>query len=449
MGKRMFERKVYGEMLKWKKEYAPRYALFLKGPRRVGKTTLAEKLGKENYKSYLLIRFDNAPEVIKNLFVNSLLDLDHLYNTLQTFYRTPLYRRESLIILDEIQLFPLARQALKTLLEDARYDFLETGSLAGITKKGANILIPSEEYKLDVLPMDFEEFLQALGDQTTFPAIQKQFSTLKNDPSIHSFLMRSFREYMLVGGMPQAVEAYIKNKDYAESDFAKRNILSTYSDDMSNQKEENPKFVGDFFEHIPSELSRHDKRYVLSDLSKNARLRDYGGPINWLNDAMIVNLSLAVSDPCVAFNLSLIEPTFKCYLMDTGLLVTLAYRNGPFLENTIYREMLLDRLHVNEGMILENAVAQCLRSNGHHAYYYKKVDEISKKTTMEIDFLIRKDDKVIPIEVKSGESKAISSLLKFKKTFSKKIGQLIVLHDGIIKQEDTVLYLPYYMACLL
>ena len=444
-----FERKVYKKMLWWKENKAPDYALFLKGARRVGKSTLANKLGREQYKSYIEIRFDKAPDEIKDLFVNSLEDLDSFFNKIQLFYKTKLYKNESLIILDEIQLFPLARQALKTLLEDKRYDYVETGSLASIKKKSKKILIPSEEYHLDVYPLDFEEFLLAMGDNITYDIIKEHFEKKKSFGNIYKKIMYSFREYMLVGGMPQAVYEYYKKKDFGDVDFVKQGIINLYESDIDAQEEENPTYVKNMFWHIPSELSKHDKKYNLTHIDPNARLREYKGPINWLNEAMIINISENVNDPSVAFNLSTIDPAFKCYMLDTGLLVSLAYKNKDYLENELYRAILFDKLHINEGMIIENVVAQLLRTKGDNIYYYKKVDKDSKRTILEIDFLIRRDNKVIPIEVKSSTAESISSLKKFKEMFNTKVGLQYVLYDGDIKREGEIIYLPYFMASII
>lgn len=445
----MFKRKIYDEMLKWKQEYAPKYALFLRGARRVGKTTLAEKLGREEYRSYILVRFDQTEDSINRLFTDSLRDLDMLFNTLQFAYNTRLYRRESLIILDEIQLFPQARQALKTLLEDGRYDYLETGSLATITKKSKNILIPSEEYSLDVLPMDYEEYLWANDNDMVIPTLREHLTSLKPMGGLHQYIMKSYREYMLVGGMPQVVSAFTESKDFEKVDFAKEQIINLYKQDMNDQEEENPEYVTSFFDRIPSELSKHDKRYVLTHLGPNARIRDYKGPIKWLNEAMIINIANNVDEPSAALNLSIIDPSFKCYLMDTGLLITLAYKDRPYLENEMYKAILLDKLQVNEGMLLENMVAQNIRANGRRAYYYKETSRENKKTVMEIDFLIRDGNKLVPIEVKSGENRSIKSLTAFKEKYGKKVGRCIVLHHGEIRREDNILWLPYYMAAVI
>ena len=444
-----FRRKVYGEMLRWKEKYAPNYALFIKGARRVGKSTLANKIGKEQYKSYIEIRFDKVPQDIKNLFIDSLEDLDSFFAKLQVFYKTKLYERESLIILDEIQLFPQARQALKTLLEDKRYDYIETGSLATIKSKAKNILIPSEEYSINVYPMDFEEFLWAKGDNVSYDILKEYFNKSKPLGSMHKSFMNLYREYMLVGGMPQAVSVYIKTKDFGEVDFVKQRILNLYESDMGTQEEENPTYVKNFFWHIPSELSNHDKKYNLTHIDPRGRLREYKGPINWLDDAMIINIAENVNDPSVAFNLSTIDPNFKCYMMDTGLLISLAYKNQDYLENELYRAILFDKLHVNEGMIVENITAQSLITKGDKIYYYKKVDKVKKQTIMEIDFLIRRNNKVVPIEVKSSKVDSLTSLKKFKEMYNCKIGLQYVLYDGDIKKDGEVIYLPYYMASLI
>lgn len=426
----MFKRRIYQEILHWKENHAPHYALFLKGARRVGKTTLAEKLGKEAYRSYLRISFDQAEDTVKNLFINSLRDLDHLFNTLQYLYGVKLHPRESLIILDEVQLFPQARQALKTLLEDGRYDYLETGSLAGITKKSKDILIPSEEYTLDVLPFDFEEFLWATGNEFAMELIRESYANLKPMGATHQKTMRLFREFMLVGGMPQAVQVFADTKDFVEVDFVKQQILNLYKAYMEEQNEENSNYVRNFFDRIPSELSKHDKRYVLTHIDANARMRSYYGPIHWLERAMIVNLANNVDDPGAALNASVTDPAFKCYLMDTGLLVSLALSNKPALKNDLYKAIFLDQVGVNEGMLLENSVAQCLRANGHPACFYTQKRPDARKKIIDIDFVIRQQEKITPIEVKFGRSRSILSLQRFKEKFGKRIGTPIVLHHG-------------------
>lgn len=449
MSEIILKRKIYDKMLEWKEKYAPDYALFLKGARRVGKTTLANKIGKEEYKSYIEISFDNTSKNIKELFTEELNNLDLLYEKLQSAYNVKLYKRKSLIILDKIQLCPEARQALKTLLKDGRYDFIETGSLAGITRKSKEYLIPSEEYSLNVYPLDFEEFLWALGDEFTISILKEHFISLKPLGNFTRTYMNKFREYMLVGGMPQAVVKYINTKSFESVDFVKNNILKLYNNDIIVQKETNSAYMLSFLKLIPSELSKHDKVYRLNHIDKNARMREYGEPINWLNEAMIVNIAHNSTDPSVAINLNLNETTFKCYMMDTGLLITLAYHAGKVLDEDLYKAILLDKLHVNEGMILENVVAQLLKFKDNEVYFYSKKDNKTRKTQMEIDFLIRRKNKIIPIEVKSSVANSISSLKKFKEMYSNRIGLQYVLYDGDIKRNGEIIYLPYYMASVI
>ncbi|MCQ2913735.1 MAG: AAA family ATPase [Alphaproteobacteria bacterium] len=451
----ILKRKILSELNKWKSEYAPNYALFIKGARRVGKTTIAEEFGKTNYKSYIVINFQEANELIKDLFVNSLLDLDYFFNAIQLQYKKKLYPRNSLIVLDEIQLFPKARQALKTLLKDGRYDYIETGSLAGITKKSKNeeILIPSEEYTVEMFPLDFEEFLAALGDDITINVLREHFDNLKPLNKLHNEILKKFRIYMCVGGMPQAVIAYLNTKDFEKVDFVKKEILELYRNDIKEQKEENYEYVGNILENIPSELGRHDSSsktniFCISHLNKNARLRDYQGALRWLDEAMIVNVARNTLDPSPALTLNLENKRFKCYMMDTGLLINLSFNDSDFIQNDLYQAILLDKLHINEGMFIENIVAQSLKAAGHKIIFYVEYDNYNK-LSMEIDFIIRKNRKIIPIEVKSSRPYKINSLLKFKQKFSNKVGNQIVLHDADIKRENEIIYLPYYMSCFL
>lgn len=452
----ILKRKAYLKLLEWKKNHAPDYVLFLKGARRVGKTTIAEEFGKNEYKSYIIINFQNANDTIKDLFVNSLMDLDYFFNILQMQYKTKLYHGESLIILDEIQLFPLARQALKTLLEDKRFDYIETGSLAGITKKSkkAEILIPSEEYCVEMFPLDFEEFLWAYDDSFTMDIIRDHFKTLKPfGQRLEKDIQRKFREYMCVGGMPQAVITYMTNKDFEKVDFVKKEILNLYRNDIKEQEEENSEYVWNILDNIPSELSNHEatlqtKLFHFSHINKNARLREYKGPLRWLDEAMIINLARNTNEPSPALTLNLNEQRIKCYLMDTGLLINLSFGDGNFMDNEFYSSILTDKLHINEGMFIENIVAQCLRTNGHKIIFYIETNDRGT-ADMEIDFLIRMDRKVVPIEVKSGDKFSANSLMKFKKKFSNKIGLQYVLYDGDIKREKEVIYIPYFMASIL
>jgi len=448
----ILKRKKYQEMLAWKKDYAPNYALFLKGARRIGKTTLAEEFGKNEYKSFMTINFQKANDIVKDLFVNGLMDLDTFFSTLELIYKKKLYKNESLIILDEIQLFPEARQALKTLLEDKRFDYIETGSLAGIISKSKDkqILIPSEEIELNISPLDFEEFLWAIGDESTMPIIRDKKSTLKPfGQAMMKEIMHKFRIYMCIGGMPQAVIQYITTKDFSKVDFVKRQIITLYRNDMKEQTVVNKDYVGNLFENIPSELSKHDKEYVLSHINASARIAQYNNSLGWLEDAMIINVARKVNEPSVALSLSMDDVRFKIYLVDTGLLINLAFDDGAFLDNEYYRQILTDKLHINEGMFVENVVAQCLRSNNHKIRYHVKTDKQNKKTVREVDFIIRDKNKLIPIEVKSSNNFTTKSLNDFRNVYSDKVGRGIILCDLDIKTEGENIYMPYFMASVL
>ena len=445
----MFERKIFQEMLKWKEQHAPHYALFLKGARRVGKTTLAEKLGREAYESYILIRFDQADQVVKDLFVTGLRDLDVFFSHSFSSSTSP-----SCIVESRSSSWTKFNSFLKLGKPSKRfwktvYDYLETGSLAGMTKRSKDILIPSEEYTLEVHPLDFEEFLWARADTFTMPFIREHFDSKKPMGALHQGMMRSFRGYMLVGGMPQVVQAFINGKDYGAADSEKQRILLFWQDGMREQSKENCDYLQAFFAHIPSELIRRNKRYVISHATPNARWREYEKPIHWLEASMMIDRVCALENIDGTDDFAVADPVFRCYLSDTGLLVSLAFSDRPYLENELYRAVLRDQQQVNEGMLVENVVAQCLKANGHRAYFYAERNPETRKTMMEIDFLIRQGKKIVPIEVKSSGSSNIKSLLRFKEKFGKRIGEAIVLHHGEIKRQDDVWSLPYYMATLL
>ncbi len=449
---KILKRKAYDKIKSWKEKHAPDYALFIKGARRTGKTTIVEEFGKNEYKSYIIINFQEANDDIRDLFVNGLMDLDIFFSTLELVYKKKLYPGESLIILDEIQLFPEARQALKTLLQDKRFHYIETGSLAGITQKSKKkkILIPSEEEELEMYPLDFEEFLWALDDELTMDAIRlhAKSSTPFGQAQLRA-IMNMFRTYMCVGGMPQAVIKYAETKDFSEVDFVKKTILSLYRNDLKEQEDVNSDYVGNLFENIPSELSKHDKEFVLTHVSESARIARYSQSIGWIEDAMIANVARNVTEPSAALSLSLDTNKFKMYLGDTGLLINLAFTDGSYLDNEYYKAILLDRLHINEGMFVENIVAQCLRANDHKLRYHIKTDKETKKTVREVDFLIRDGKKIVPVEVKSSSSFTIKSLVDFRKVYSDKVGRGIVLHEGDIKKDGEITYLPYFMVCIL
>ena len=362
----MLKRKIYDELLSWKQKSCGQTALLIAGARRVGKSFIAESFAKQEYKSHIIIDFGNAPQDILDLFLNESADLDLFFAKLSAFYSTVLHKRESLIVFDEVQQFPRARQLIKYLVADGRYDYLETGSLIRLKKNTENIIIPSEEEHIELFPLDFEEFLWALGDEATVPLIKTYFEAKRPlGQALHRKVMNDFRQYVLVGGMPQSVLAYIDGKDFAASDEAKRRILRLYRDDVSKFAAGYEEKVYAVFDGIPGQLSKKEKKYKLSSLNKNARFRAYEDSFIWLNEAMVVNACFNATDPGVGLALSADHATQKCYMADTGLLVTHTFMDRAFTDNELYKAILFDKLDVNEGMIMENIVAQMLRRNGH------------------------------------------------------------------------------------
>ena len=374
------KRKIYDKMLKWKQESAEKTALLIDGARRVGKSYIAEKFAKENYKSYILIDFNKAGEEVKDLFNNNLNDLDSFYMYLSAIYGTTLYEHESLIILDEVQLFPRARAAIKYLLEDGRFHFLETGSLMSINENVKDIVIPSEERHIKMFPMDFEEFLWAMDEQALIDIIRFSFENKKAmGQAAHRKAMTLFRQYVIIGGMPQAVSTYLETKSFEKTDEVKRDILSLYRSDISKHAKGYERKVVSVFDEIPDQLSKHEKKFTLSSLGKGTKFRSYESSFLWLEDSMICNTCYNSTEPNVGI-----------------------------------------KLKVNEGMIFENVVAQMLVASGHKLYFYSNSSKENKEERMEIDFLISKKNptnkhNVSPIEVKSGKRYTYSSLNKFIK----------------------------------
>ena len=443
-------RKIYDELLSWKRRSEGQTALLIDGARRVGKSYMAELFAKQEYKSHIIIDFGNAPQDILDLFTNDSSDLDLFFAKLSAFYSTVLHTRDSLIVFDEVQQFPRARQLIKYLVADGRYDYLETGSLIRLKKNTENIIIPSEEEHIEMFPMDFEEFLWALGDEATAPLIRRCFeSKIPLGQALHRKVMNDFRQYVLVGGMPQSVLAYIDGKNFAASDEAKRRILRLYRDDVAKFAAGYEEKVYAVFDGIPGQLSRKEKKYRLSSLNEDARFRAYEDSFIWLNEAMIVNACFNATDPNVGLALSADHATQKCYMADTGLLVTHTFMDLPFTDNDLYRAILFDKMDINEGMIMENIVAQMLRRNGHKLYFYSRSDSTNRENHMEIDFLITESRKISPIEVKSANYRSHSSLDKFRKKFSHKLGTSYILYPKDVMLKDGIWHLPLYMAMCL
>lgn len=444
------KRKIYTRLLEWKEKDQGSSALLLDGARRVGKSYIVEQFGKKEYKSYILIDFAHLRREVRDIFENDLDDFDLFFNKLSAYYRTTLYRRKSLIIFDEVQRFPEARQLIKYLVADGRYDYIETGSLISLRMNVENIVIPSEEEHIEMFPMDFEEFLWAMGDETTVPFLRECFEACRPmGQAIHKRVMNDFRQYILTGGMPQAIEAYRKQKNFEDADRIKKRILTLYREDVTKFAKGYEAKVLSIFDEIPSQLSKIEKKYKLSDVEKGARFRDYEDAFMWLAEAMIVNNCYNATEPTVGLAMSKEHSTRKCYMGDTGLLVTHCFMDEPFMDNELYRDILLDRLHVNEGMLMENVVAQELRAKGHKLYFYSRSDTNMRANHMEIDFLIRKKRKICPIEVKSGAYRAHSSLDKFRKKFKGRIGQPYILYTKDIMIKEDVIHLPVYMAMFL
>lgn len=446
----MLRRKIYDRLVSWKQNSKGSSALLIDGARRVGKSYIAEQFASNEYRTHITIDFGNAPKDVLDLFVYDSADLDLFFAKLAAFYSTTLHKRESLIIFDEVQQYPRARQLIKYLVADGRYDYLETGSLIRLKKNVQDIIIPSEEEHIEMFPMDFEEFLWAMGDEATMPLIRHCFETRKPlGQPLHRKVMNDFRQYLLVGGMPQAILAYLDGKNFEAADEAKRRILRLYRDDVSKFAEGYEDKVFAIFDGIPGQLSKKEKKYTLSSLDRNARFRTFEDSFIWLSEAMVVNTCFNATDPNVGLALSADHTKQKCYMADTGLLVTLTFMDKSYTDNELYRAILFDKMDINEGMLMENVVGQILRSNGHKLYFYSRSDSAHRENHMEIDFLITEGKKLSPIEVKSGNYRSHSSLDKFRTKFSSKVGQSYILYTKDVMTKDNILHLPLYMAMCL
>lgn len=448
-------RKIYTELLKWKEEEAGRTALLIDGARRVVKSYIVENFAKQEYKSYIIIDFNRVNQEVTELFENYLNDLDLFFMYLSNYYNVKLYERDTLIIFDEVQLFPRARAAIKYLVADGRYDYIETGSLMSIKKNVKDIVIPSEERHLRMYPLDFEEFLWALDNESLMDFIKVFFEKKKPlGAALHRKAMDYFRQYMIVGGMPQAVERYVETKDFERVDRVKRDILELYRADIVKHAQGYEMKVEQIFDDIPAQLQKHDKKFKLSSLKKEARFRDYEDAIFWLSDAMIVNVCYNSTAPNIGLKLNMDRVTMKCYMADTGLLISHAFDENGIVSEEIYKKLLFDKLEVNKGMIMENIVAQMLVASGHKLYFYNNPSRDDASLRMEIDFLIAKSKitskhNISPIEVKSGGKYTLTSLKKCREKYTEQLDTLYVLHKNDLKVEEGIVYLPLYMTPLL
>ena len=448
------KRKIYDSMRKWKEENG-RTALLIDGARRVGKSYIAQEFAKKEYKSYILIDFNRAPAEITDLFVHYLNDLNMFFLYLSNFYGVKFYERESLIIFDEVQLFPKARAAIKYLVEDGRYDYVETGSLMTIKKNVADIVIPSEERHMKMYPLDFEEFLWALDNDTLMDFIRLCFEGKKPMGQVlHRKAMDYFRQYLIVGGMPQAVKMYCESHDFDKVDRVKRDILELYRADIIKHAEGYQMKVAQIFDDIPAQLQKHDTKFKFSSLKKEARFREYEDALFWLSDAMITNICYNSTAPNIGLKLNMDRMTLKCYMADTGLLISHAFDENGLVSEEIYKKLLFDKLEVNKGMIMENIVAQMLTASGHKLYFYSNPSRNDASLRMGIDFLTAKSKisnrhNISPIEVKSSKNYTLTSLRKFKEKYKEQLHIPYVLHPNDLKEEDGILFLPLYMTPLI
>ncbi|HOE83730.1 MAG TPA: AAA family ATPase [Sphaerochaeta sp.] len=449
------KRKIYDDLLKWKREERGRTAALVNGARRVGKSYIVEEFAKAEYASYILIDFNRVNQHITDLFVHYLDDLDTFFLYLSSYYNVTLHERDTLIIFDEVQLFARSRSAIKYLVADGRYDYIETGSLMSIKKHVEHIVIPSEERHFNLYPMDFEEFLWALGQETLMDLIRKCFNEKKPlGQAMHRKVMDYFRQYLIVGGMPQVVSTYAQDRDFTKVDRVKRDILTLYRSDIVKHAQGYEMRVEQIFDDIPAQLTRHDRKFNLSSLQKEARMRDYEDALFWLDDAMIVNICYGASAPNLGLRLNMDRLTLKCYMADTGLLISHAFDENGIVSEEIYKKILFNKLEVNLGMIMENSVAQMLVASGHKLYFYSNPSRDDASSRMEIDFLIAKSTisnrhNISPIEVKSSAYYTLSSLRKFRTQYGQQLHTPYVLHTGDVKEEDGIVYLPLYMTPLL
>ena len=444
------KRKIYEKLIEWKNSSNGTKALLIEGARRIGKSTITEELGKNEYKSYIMIDFNKASKKILESF-DDLGNLDVFFQTLSLEYNKRLYKRESLIIFDEIQKFPKAREAIKYLVADGRYDFIETGSLISIRENVEDITIPSEERKLKMYPVDFEEFAMYLGEELLVEYIKKCYEEkVPLERKMHEKAMHLFKEYMLVGGMPQAVVAFAeKGRDFVLADVEKRDILNLYRDDIKKAAKRYNSKVSALFENIPAYLSTHEKKIVLSEIDQGATFDRYDDPLFWLDDSMICNLCYKCNDPNVGFALNKNESAVKCYMGDTGLLVSLAFNENEIINQQLYKLIMDDKLSLNEGMIYENAISQMIASKGKKLYFYTRYSEEKHRNDIEIDFLLSNESKmnfkVFPVEVKSSKNYTATSLNRFKESFNARIDMSYIVHPKNLMIDNEIIKIPPYM----
>ena len=449
----VFKRKIYSKLLDWKELSSGETAVMLEGARRIGKSTLALEFAKNEYEDYILLDFAKENNDIKNIFLENLSDLDAFFRNLFLLKGKKLKEKKSVIIFDEVQLFPQARQAIKYLVADGRYDYIETGSLISIKKNVKEILIPSEEYRLKMYPMDFEEFLWACGDEVTMPVIEDSFKKKKPLGEVaHRKIMKTFRTYMAVGGMPQAVKAFTEGRPFDRIDFIKRNILDLYESDLAKYDDENKEKASVIYKTIPEQLENKNSHFRFSLVDKSARYKNYVEAVNFVAESMIGNECINVTKPEIMLELFADRSNFKLYLGDTGLLVTQIMRNADETDENLYKSLIFDKLSVNQGMIIENIVAQMLKVSGYDLYFHEFLhmpNGSDKEKKYEIDFMIVKIKKICPIEVKSSGYKSHKSFDYLIDKYKLKTSDKYIIYTKDFKEEDGITYIPLYMAGLL
>lgn len=448
----MFRRKIYDEILKWKEESEGTTALLIEGARRIGKSTVVEEFAKNEYKDYLLIDFSIAEQALKDNFDN-IGNIDIFFRNFFLIAGKTLPERESVIIFDEVQFFPKARQAIKHLVKDGRFDYIETGSLISINKNVKDILIPSEEESIAMYPMDFEEFLWALGNNVYADAIREAFHNRKPlGADIHRRIMQVFRNYMAVGGMPQAVSAYVDGKDFSAIDRVKRNILKLYIKDLQKHDEDDTDRAGAVFQSLPEQLSNHNHIFKLATVDENARTRNCSNAIDFLKQSMIVNHCVNVTKPEVALELYADKSRFKMFMGDTGLLISYILQNSKETPENLYRAIVLDDIDMNQGMIFENMVAQMLRALGYELYFHEydyRAKDNEKEKHYEIDFLILRGKRLVPIEVKSSNYTNHKSFDYFKEKYQLKMNERYIIYTKDLQFKDEIMFIPVYMTMCL
>lgn len=451
----IFKRKIYNKLKEWKDSAHGSKALLIEGARRIGKSTIAEEFARKEYESYILIDFNKANATVRSAFENYMNDLDTLFMILSAEYKVVLHERNSLIVFDEVQKFPKAREAVKYLVADGRYDYIETGSLISIKENVNDITLPSEERAIRMYPMDFEEFAIAMGEEQLIKYIRACFASLTPlEQTLHAKAMLLFRQYMIVGGMPKPVSSYIESgRDFALADNEKRDILKLYRNDIMKIKSGYRSGVLAIYDQIPGFLSKSERRVMLSNIEKNATFPKYHDTFFWLADSMIVNECFNCADPNVGLSLNEDRTFVKCYMGDTGLLVSHAFGENEISDGELYREILFGKLSTNEGMLYENVIAQMLVAAGHKLYFYTRYNAEKHRNDIEVDFLLSNNSKlkykVFPVEVKSTDRYSIKSLIRFKEAFHERIGGSYIIHPKNLKVDGDTTYIPAYMTfCL-